>query len=78
MTLYDMIKEWRSVSIEKCPDDMVRDCDSQYVAKLREKVGPDCIIISFSGAENGLFGSGYVVAIDEKCNIITSIRTYIS
>ncbi len=77
-TLYWMIKEWRSVSIEKRPDDMVRDCNSQYVDKLREKVGPDCIIISFSGAESGLCGWGCVAAIDEKCNVIASIGTYIS
>ncbi len=78
MTLYEMMKEWKIVSIEKYPDDMVRDCNSKAIAELRKKVGPDCMILSFSGADNGLFGRGYVIAINEQCNVIGSITTIVS
>ena len=78
VSLYEMIKEWKMGSIEKCPDDMVRDCNSKYVDELRERVGPDYIILSFSGADSGLFGRGYVIAIDEQCNVIDCIATLIS
>lgn len=78
MTLFDMIKDWRRVSIEKMPDDEVIEFHRYIVERMREKVGPDAVILSFSGAEGGLFGIGIIVALNQSGDIIATERTFIS
>lgn len=78
MTLFDMIKEWRIVSISKRPDDEVIDFHRDRVERIREKVGPDAVILSFSGSEGGLCGAGYIIALNQFGDIIEIEQTFIS
>ena len=78
MTLFDMIKDWRRVLIEKKPDDEVIEFHRDIVERMREKVGPDVVILSFSGAEGGLFGVGIIVALNQSGDIIATEQIFIS
>jgi hypothetical protein len=78
MTLFDMIKDWRRVLIEKMPDDEVIEFHRDIVERMREKVGPDAIILSFSGTEGGLFGVGIMIALNQSGDIIATEQTFIS
>ena len=78
MTLFDMIKDWRRVSIEKMPDDEVIPFHRDIVERMREKFGPDAVILSFSGSEGGLCGAGYIIALNQSGDIIEIERTFIS
>lgn len=78
MTLFDMIKDWRKVSIEKMPDDDVIPFHRDVVTRMRERIGEEATILSFSGANGGLFGAGYIIGLNSNGVIIDLEQTFIS
>lgn len=84
MTLFDMIKDWRRVSIEKVPDNEVTEFNHNKVAAMRERVGEDATILQLEGYNGPLFASGltlvafYIVALSQSGDIIATEQTFIS
>jgi hypothetical protein len=78
MTLFDMIKDWDYVSIEKRPDEKAIEFNRNRVIKMRELVGGDAIILQLEGYSGPLFGAGFIVALNQSGDIIATERTFIS
>ena len=78
MTLFDMIKGWDYVSIDKQPDEKVIDFNRSRVIKMRELVGEDATILQLEGYSGPLFGAGFIVALNQSGDIIATEKTFIS
>lgn len=76
MTIFDMIKEWDDVTIEKRPNDAFR-LYSDRAEELRAVVGSNATIVWLSGSNGPLFGSGSFVAIDESGEVIYNMQVII-
>lgn len=70
-TLFDMIKFWDQVDISK----EIHKTQEEAVEFLKSKIIEEVVYISFSGYNNWLFASTYVLAINSKNEIVDSYCT---